>query len=263
MLLKFKNSLSGIFFAIGASTLHRIDIIGDFTIFCYKSFSSAFKKIYLKNTLQQLLDIGFLSITIVSLTGLFTGAVLALQSYNGLKRFGAEASIPPVLIMSLVRELGPVLSGLIVSGRVSSMIAAQISSMAISNQISSMKLLSVNPLGFIILPRILAGIISAPLLNIIVNTIGFLGGYLVCVQVLNFTPTSYVNSAFNILKISDIIMSIIKSLVFGFIISAIGCYIGYNATGGSKGVGMATTKAVIFSSISILVLNYILTAIMF
>jgi phospholipid/cholesterol/gamma-HCH transport system permease protein len=205
----------------------------------------------------------FYSLFVVGLTGLFTGAVLALQSYNGLSRLNVESSIPTLIILSITRELGPVLSGLMCAGRVSGAIAAEIGSMRVSNQILAMQLLSVNPLRFLIAPRLWAGVISLPALTIVANIIGVLGGHLVCTTVLGFSSFSYIDNILRFFKASDLYCGLIKATAFGFIIIITGSYCGYRARGGSQGVGRSATNAVVLSSVLILISNYLLTALLF
>lgn len=197
------------------------------------------------------------------MTAFFTGAVLALQSYNGFSRFNAEGSIPIVVVLSLTRELGPVLGGLMVAARVGASIAAEIGTMKVTEQISAMKTLSVNPMRYIVAPRIFAGIFAMPLLVLIADIIGILGGYVISVHYLGFSSGSYLKNTFQYLNISDINSGLIKAAIFGFFITTISSFNGYNAFGGAEGVGRATTNAVVSSSILILLLNYFITSVLF
>lgn len=249
---------------LGASTISILESIGGLSIFTCEIVLSCFSApFYFRRFLHQIVEIFFYSLFVIGLTGLFTGAVLALQSYNGLSRLNVESAIPTLIVLSLTRELGPVLSGLMCAGRVSGAIAAEVGSMQVSNQIASMQLLSVSPLKFLIAPRLWAGIISLPVLTIVANIIGILGGYLVCTRVLGFSSFSYIDNVLRFFKASDLYCGLIKATVFGFIIIIVGSYCGYRTKGGSQGVGAAATSAAVFSSVLILTANYLLTALLF
>ena len=209
--------------------------------------------------LRQMIDIGFYSLPVVGLTAIFSGMVLALQSYTGFARFSAESAIANVVVISLTRELGPVLAGLIVAGRVGAAMAAEIGTMRVTEQIDALTTLSTNPFKYLIVPRLLAGLFMLPLLVLIADIIGVAGGYVVSVYKLGFNPTTYINNTYDFLEPFDVISGLIKAAVFGFIIALMGCYNGYQSKGGAQGVGAATTNAVVSASILILVTNYILT----
>ena len=232
-----------------------------FLFFCIKS--CFFPRYYPKIILQQLIKIGFNSIPVVGLTAIFTGMVLALQSYTGFSRFSAESVIPNVVALSITRELSPVLAGLMVAGRSGAAIAAEIGTMKVTEQIDALKTLSTNPFNYLIAPRIIAGVISLPILVLIGDIIGIMGGYLISVYTLNFNPTVYLVNTHNFLQPIDVISGLVKASVFGLVISFMGCYQGFNAKGGAQGVGLATTYSVVSSSILILSLNYILTSLFF
>ena len=178
--------------------------------------------------------------------------VLALQSYTGFSRFSAESAIPNVVVLSITRELAPVLAGLMVAGRAGAAIAAEIGTMKVTEQIDALRTLSTNPYNYLIIPRLLAGIISLPILVFIGDIIGVLGGYLICTQVLNFNPVVYLQNTYNFVEFIDVFSGLVKACVFGFIITLMGCYYGFNAKGGAQGVGMSTTYSVVSSSILIL-----------
>jgi len=238
--------------------------IGKFAIFNYLSIKSLFSRpIYFKIIGYQIFQIGYLSLPVIGFTAIFTGAVLALQSYNGFSRFNAESSIPIVVILSITRELGPVLSGLMIAARVGSSIAAEIGTMKVTEQIDALKTLSIDVYKYIITPRILAGILTMPFLVIIADIIGVLGGYLVSVHYLHFASGVYLKNTFQYLSFSDINCGLIKALVFGFIITSISCFNGYNAQGGAHEVGKVTINSVVFSSIMILLMNYFITSLLF
>ena len=212
---------------------------------------------------EQMLEIGINSIYIVVLTGAFSGAVLALQSYIGLKRFGGEEFIGPLVAASLTRELGPVLTGLMVTGRAGSAIAAELGTMQISEQIDALKTLCINVNQFLMVPRILGATIIMPFVTVFCMICGIVGGYTIAVYVLNMNGEQYVTGIKVYLELDDIAGGLIKSAVFGLIFSTIGCYKGYYTSGGAKGVGLSTTQSVVLGSIFILIANYFLSAMLF
>ncbi|MFO1130261.1 MAG: ABC transporter permease [Rickettsiales bacterium] len=228
--------------------------------FAFYSFvNNFFPPIYFKIFLTQLMYIGLFSVPVIALTGIFSGAVLALQSYYSMSKLIAESSVPMILVLSLTRELGPVLSGLILAGRAGAFITAELSTMRVTDQIDAIYTLSINPIKYLIAPRILATLISLPILVIIFNILGFFGGYMVAIYKLNFAESLYIQNTLKYLNFIDIISGLTKALFFGFIIGANSCYKGYYAKGGAKGVGLATTNAVVTSSVIILIFNYIIT----
>lgn len=218
---------------------------------------------YAKNFFRQLLDMGFYSLPVVGLTTIFAGMVIALQSYSGFARFGAESAIASVVLISVTRELAPVLSALMVAGRIGAAMAAEIGTMRVTEQIDALFTLSTNPFKYLVAPRIWSGVIVLPLLVLIGDVIGIFGGYVVGVYKLDFNPANYINSTLQNMEALDIISGLVKAAVFGFIISVMGCYNGYRSKGGAEGVGEATTNAVVSSSILILIFNYIITEIFF
>ena len=238
--------------------------IGEIVIFLGESIKYFFTgKFYHKIFLQQLIKVGYNSLPVVGLTSIFTGMVLALQSYTGFSRFSAESAIPNVVVLSITRELAPVLAGLMVAGRAGAAIAAEIGTMKVTEQIDALKTLSTNPFCYLVTPRIIAGLISLPILVLIGDIIGVLGGYLICVNLLNFNPSVYLQNTYNFVQFIDIFSGLVKAAVFGFIITFIGCYFGFNTKGGAQGVGQSTTYSVVSSSILILLMNYIITSLFF
>jgi phospholipid/cholesterol/gamma-HCH transport system permease protein len=189
--------------------------------------------------------------------------VLALQSYTGFSRFSAESAIPNVVVLSITRELAPVLAGLMVAGRAGAAIAAEIGTMRVTEQIDALKTLSTNPFSYLVTPRVIAGVLSLPFLVLIGDIIGVFGGYLICVNLLNFNPSVYLQNTYNFVEFIDIFSGLVKAAVFGFIITFIGCYFGFNTKGGAQGVGQSTTYSVVSSSILILLMNYIITSLFF
>ncbi len=249
---------------IGRYTVELANLIGRVAIFLYLAISNIFSRpFYAKQLYRNLIDIGFLSLPVVALTAVFTGAVLALQSYTGFSRFNAESTIATVVVLSITRELGPVLAGLMVAGRVGAAIAAEIGTMRVTDQIDALKTLSTNPYKYLVVPRILAAMIALPILVIIADIIGVMGGYLVATYKLDFNGTAYLINTVEFLEFSDVMSGIYKAITFGLIISLMGCYHGYNSGKGAQGVGIATTNAVVSSSILILLFNYMLTELLF
>lgn len=218
---------------------------------------------YMRQILRQFWEIGYLSLPVVGLTAFFTGMVLALQSYTGFSRFNAENAIASVVVLSMTRELGPVLAGLMISGRIGAAMAAEIGTMRVTEQIDALVTLSTNPQKYLIAPRLLAGVMVLPPLVLIADTIGVFGGYVVSVYRLGFNPATYLKQTFDFLEMGDVTSGLIKAAAFGFIISLMGCYHGFNSKGGAEGVGKATTSAVVSASILILIANYFLTALLF
>ena len=189
--------------------------------------------------------------------------VLALQSYTGFSRFNAESAIASIVVLSVTRELGPVLAGLMVSGRAGAAMAAELGTMRVTDQIDALSTLSTEPMKYLVAPRLVAGVIAMPLLVLVADVLGVMGGFLVSTEKLGFTPATYLVSTFTNLKSEDVDSGLIKAAAFGFIISLMGCFNGYRSKGGAQGVGAATTSAVVTASILILAVDYILTQVLF
>lgn len=252
------------FQVIGSIFLSVLSSIGRVSIFTSNSVMAVFTpRFHLRQMLRQFIEIGHYSLPVVGLTAVFTGAVLALQSYSGFSRFNAESSIATVVVLSITRELGPVLAGLMVAGRVGASIAAEIGTMKVTEQIDALTTLSTNPFRYLVAPRLVAGLLTLPVLVIIADIIGVMGGYLVAVYKLGFNPVTYLQSTFEFLEFRDVFSGLVKASVFGFIIALMGCYHGYNSARGAQGVGRATTAAVVSASVLILLSNYIVTEIFF
>jgi phospholipid/cholesterol/gamma-HCH transport system permease protein len=212
---------------------------------------------------QALLEIGYFSLPVVALTAIFTGMVLALQTYTGFSRFNAESAVASVVVLSLTRELGPVLAGLMVSGRVGAAMAAELGTMRVTDQIDALSTLSTDPMKYLVAPRILAAIIALPALVIVADILGVLGGFIVSTAKLGFNASTYLTNTMNIVQAQDVWSGLVKAAVFGFLIALMGCYQGYNSRGGAQGVGAATTVAVVSASILILAVDYVLTEMFF
>jgi phospholipid/cholesterol/gamma-HCH transport system permease protein len=215
---------------------------------------------YVKNVLKQMEEIGFNSVPVVLTTALSTGMVLALQSYTGFKRFGAETLIGTVVSLSMTRELGPVLTGLMVAGRAGASMAAELGTMRVTEQIDALTTLATNPMKYLVVPRFIASTVMMFFLTILGMMIGVIGGYFVGVKVLGTNPVTYINNSINYTEVTDIWYGLIKALAFGAVVGLIGCYKGVHTEGGAEGVGKATTGAVVVSCMLILILDYFLSA---
>lgn len=249
---------------IGAGVLSLCRATGQLVLFAAEGASHIFRPpLYLPELGRQLLRIGYFSLPVVGLTALFTGGALALQIYAGGARFNAEAVVPSIVAIGMVRELGPVLGGLMVAGRVSASIAAELGTMRVTEQIDALWTLSTNPMKYLVAPRLLAATLVLPMLAFVGDIIGIMGGFLVGVYRLDFNPTVYITTTEQFLVLGDVTSGLIKAAVFGFIIALMGCYQGYNSGRGAQGVGRATTNAVVSASILILASNYILTEALF
>jgi phospholipid/cholesterol/gamma-HCH transport system permease protein len=219
--------------------------------------------IFPRQILEQMLRIGYNSLPVVGLTAFFTGGVLALQIYIGSSRFNAESLVSQIVALGITRELGPVLAGLMVAGRISAAIAAELGTMRVTEQIDALVTLSTNPFRYLVAPRVVAAVICMPLLVGIADTIGIMGGYIVGTRSLGFNSAAYLKNTVDFLEFHDVTSGLIKSAVFGFIIALMGCYQGFNSKGGAQGVGRATTNAVVSASILILAANYVMTSLLF
>jgi len=215
---------------------------------------------YFKQILNQIIDIGFYSLPVVGLTTFFSGMVLALQTYSGFENFNNENTVSKIVLTSILRELGPVLAGLMVAGRVGAKMAAEIATMRVSNQIDALETLATRPIQYLIAPRLIAAIFCVPFLVLIGNVIGIFGGFIVATYKLEFNPTIYLVATLEHVKFIDIFQGMVKAVVFGIIITNISCFFGYYASGGAEGVGRATTTAVVASSVLILTSTYFITS---
>ena len=217
---------------------------------------------YYRDVIEQFEAIGVGSLTVVLLTGMFTGMVLALQSGMTLDQFGARSMVGRLVSASIVKELGPVLTGLMVAGRVGSGIAAELGSMMVTDQIAALRALGTDPIRKLVVPRILAGIVMVPLLTIIASGVGMVGGWIVTIGVLRVASSVYWNSVVTGLYIQDVWMGLIKPFFLGFTIVSIGCHVGLRARGGTQGVGRATTNAVVASSVAVIAVDYLVTQVL-
>ncbi|MAB02316.1 MAG: ABC transporter permease [Rhodobacteraceae bacterium] len=256
--------ISSVLRPIGKSTLDLCQVFGKISLFVISTFTHIIRPpFYWRELLSSIFNIGYLSLPVVGLTALFTGAALALQIYSGGARFNAESVVPSIVAIGMVRELGPVLGGLMVAGRVSASIAAEIGTMKVTEQIDALTTLSTNPMKYLTVPRVLAATLSLPILVAIGDIIGIMGGYLVAINRLDFNSATYLNNTLSFLEGDDIMSGLIKASVFGFIVAIMGCFHGMNSDRGAQGVGKATTNAVVSASVLILTTNYLLTELFF
>lgn len=218
---------------------------------------------YIREIIEQLYQIGYRSLSIVSLTGIFTGMVLAFQTGMEMSRFGAKGYIGSVVALSLVRELGPVLTALVVAGRVGAGITAELGSMRVTDQIDAMRAMATDPYKKLVSTRIISLLIMLPILVAIADAMGLLGGLIIATTNLNVGYELYKSTVLDVLFLEDLISGMVKPFVFAFVIGTIGCYLGMNTTGGTKGVGSSTTLSVVLSSISIFILNFVMTKLFF
>ncbi len=194
---------------------------------------------------------------------LYTGGALALQIYYGGNTFNSESIVATIVALGITRELGPVLGGLMVAGRVSAAIAAELGTMRVTEQIDALTTLSTNPHKYLVVPRVVAAVLTLPLLVFVADIIGVMGGFVVGTGSLDFNPGVYIKNTVDFLEADDVISGLIKAAVFGFIIAIMGCFHGFNSKGGAQGVGRATTNAVVTASIPILAANYVMTSLLF
>ncbi len=245
---------------LGASLINICEILGRFTLFLFQAIRTMFTvRLKVVKTFIHMNRIGVESFNIIVLTGAFTGMVLALQSYIGFQRVGGEQFIGAVVALGMIRELGPVLTALMVTGRAGSAIAAEIGTMRITEQIDALRTLRINTFQYLVVPRIVASTIILPFLTLFSMICGIIGGYFICVYILELSPEDYQSSVRIFVELSDIRGGLIKASVFGFILSCVGTYKGFYTRGGARGVGIATTQSVVSSSILILIINYFLT----
>jgi phospholipid/cholesterol/gamma-HCH transport system permease protein len=212
---------------------------------------------------QQMERVGVKSVPVVILTGAFSGMVMALQTFYATRKFGAETVVGVTVALSMTRELGPVLTSIMVTGRAGSAMAAELGTMRVTEQIDALFAMAVNPIKYLIVPRVVGSILVLPILTIIADFVGIVGGYFVGVIVLGIDKGAFINNIEKYLELGDIYHGLIKAAVFGLILSLVGCFKGFTTTGGAEGVGRATTQSVVLAAVTILMANYLLTAAMF
>lgn len=250
--------------ALGRLVLTALAAMGRVSIFCAQTLRHMVTPPFFPRAFgNALLQVGWMSLPVVGLTALFTGGALVLQIYAGGARFNAEAVVPQIVAIGVVRELGPVLVGLMVAARVTSSIAAEIATMKVTEQIDALITLSTEPMKYLTVPRVLAGFLVVPVLVAVGDVIGIMGGYAVATSTLGFNPAAYLRNTVDFLEPLDIISSLTKGAAFGFIATLMGCYYGLNAGRGAMGVGRATKGAVEAAAILILAANFVLTGAFF
>jgi phospholipid/cholesterol/gamma-HCH transport system permease protein len=245
---------------IGAAVLSTCAAVGRVATFAASGLAHCVTPpFHGRQIIRQLVDVGYYSLPVVALTTLFSGMVLALQSYTGFARFSAEDAVANVVVLSMTRELAPVLAGLMVAGRIGASMAAEIGTMRVTEQIDALATLSTHPMKYLVVPRIFAGITMLPILVFVGDIIGIFGGYLVAVYRLGFNSSAYIQQTWGFVETMDVLSGLVKAAIFGFIVTLMGCYHGYYSRGGAQGVGIATTNAVVSSAILILIANYFVT----
>jgi phospholipid/cholesterol/gamma-HCH transport system permease protein len=250
--------------AVGRATLSTLGAAGALAIFALTGLSHVMRPpFYVRLFWRAFINFAYFSLPVVALTAIFSGMVIALQSYTGFARYGATSAIANIVLISVVRELAPVLAGLMVAGRVGAAMSAELGTMRVTDQIDALRTLSTDPMKYLVAPRLLAGLLALPLLVLVADVLGVMGGFIVATLKLGFNPHTYIANSLNFLQWNDVALSLAKACVFGFIVSLMGCYYGYNSRGGAEGVGSATTSAVVSASILILSFDYVLTELFF
>ncbi len=245
---------------IGRPVLAACESVGRLALFAAEAVSHMVRPpFHARQFWRHFVEVAYFSLPVVALTALFTGMVLALQSYTGFARFNAQSAVASVVVLSVVRELGPVLAGLMVAGRIGAAMAAELGTMRVTDQIDALTTLSTDPMKYLVAPRILATTLALPLLVVVADILGVMGGYVIGTMKLGFVSAAYLDSTWDVLEAMDVISGLIKAAVFGFVIGLMGCWYGFHSKGGAQGVGLATTSAVVVASILILMLDYVVT----
>jgi len=256
--------VSGLVSKLGASVAERVSAVGLAGRFLAEAVAcSLTPPLKVRRLLKQIWFIGWKSMGVICLTGGFTGMVLALQGFHTLKRVGSEAFLGPLVALSLIRELGPVISALMVTGRAGSAITAEIGIMRISDQIDAIELMGLNPHRYLVVPNLLAGLIALPILGAVFDVVGIYGGHLVGVELLGLSSGTYFGGMTDYVEMQDILGGFYKSLSFGVIIAWVCCFKGYYTPFGAEGVSKSTTDAVVASSVLILIWDYFVTSLVF
>lgn len=249
---------------LGKSVMKNVEETGRILLLFLSVLAWMFRPpLKLRNIFKQMEFVGVKSIFVVVLTGTFTGMVLALQGYYGFRLFSAQSLVGSTVALAMTRELGPVLTSLIVTARAGSAMAAELGTMRVTEQIDALYVMAANPVKYLIVPRVIAGVVMMPVLTVVSDFVGIVGGYFVGVHILNINKGAFMKNITSLVVLGDIYNGLVKAAFFGLILSLIGCYKGFNTSGGAEGVGRATTEAVVLSSILILISDYFLTAIMF
>ncbi len=258
------NAVADLPGALGRLVLNFLGAIGSTVLFGVSGLSHVVRPpFYGRLFWRSFVDFAYFSLPVVAMTAIFSGMVIALQSYTGFARYGATSAVANIVLISVVRELAPVLAGLMVAGRVGAAMAAELGTMRVTDQIDALRTLSTDPMKYLIAPRLLAGLLALPLLVLVADILGVMGGFLVATAKLGFSSHSYLTNSVNFLHWNDVLLSLVKGAVFGLLVSLMGCYHGFNSRGGAQGVGAATTSAVVSASILILAFDYALTELFF
>jgi len=258
------NRFSGALDRLGRAVLAGVEEMGKIILLFISVLAWMCRPPFkLRNIFKQMEFVGVKSIFVVVLTGTFTGMVMALQGYHGFRMFSAESLVGGTVALGMTRELGPVLTSLMVTARAGSAMAAELGTMRVTEQIDALYVMAANPVKHLIVPRVIAGVLMVPLLTVVSDFTGILGGYFVGVHILGINSGIFIKNITRLVELNDIYNGLVKAACFGLILSLIGCYKGFNTYGGAEGVGRATTEAVVLASISILISDYFLTAIMF
>lgn len=249
---------------LGDFAIESLRGIGTMGMFIIQTVKWMFRPpLRIHSIVEQMLEVGVRSFPVVFFTALFTGMVLALQSNTGFRRFGAESMVGTLVALSMTRELGPVLTSLVVTGRAGSAMTASLGTMRVTEQIDALYTLAANPVKHLVVPRVVAGTLMMPVLTALADFVGIMGGFAVGVFLLKSNPVLYMEKTYEFLELNDIFSGLYKSMVFGFLISVVGCYEGFYTEGGAEGVGNATTRSVVLGFMLIFISNYILTALLF
>ena len=258
------NRVSGALDRLGRAVLENVEEMGKILLLFISVLAWMFRPpLKLRNIFKQMEFVGVKSIFVVVLTGTFTGMVMALQGYHGFRMFSAESLVGGTVALGMTRELGPVLTSLMVTARAGSAMAAELGTMRVTEQIDALYVMAANPVKHLIVPRVIAGVLMVPMLTVVADFVGILGGYFVGVHILGINSGVFIKNIKRLVDLDDIYNGLVKAACFGLILSLIGCYKGFNTRGGAEGVGRATTEAVVLASITILISDYFLTAIMF
>jgi phospholipid/cholesterol/gamma-HCH transport system permease protein len=256
--------MTNVFETFGLATIRIFEQIGRWFQMLWRTIRWSVRPPFaLAEWLRQMVRLGVESVPVVFLTTMFTGMVLALQTYNGFQRVHAENFVASVVALAMLRELAPVLVGLMVTGRVGSSMAAEIGTMRVTEQIDALKSLATDPVHYLFVPRVAAGIIMLPFLVILGDALGVYGGYIVAVKMMGTNPVVYAHNTFQFLKLGDLWSGLLKAAVFGLILTLTGCVHGYYTTGGAEGVGKSTTAAVVNASLYILLVDFFLSKLLF
>ncbi|MEZ5331955.1 MAG: ABC transporter permease [Thermoanaerobaculia bacterium] len=244
--------------------LHFIEELGRFCTLLWRVLVWTPRRPWdVRQLLRQMQRVGVGSLPVILLTALFTGGVLALQTFSVLARFNAERYVGSLVALSMVRELACVLGGLVIAGRSGSAMGAELGTMRVTEQIDALEVMGADPVHYLMVPRVWATVIMLPLLIVVSDAVGILGGYLVSVVLMGANPVSYMETTFQYMELQDLLSGLIKAAVFGLLIAMIGCYQGYTTKGGAEGVGYATTRSVVLASIAIFISNFFLTKALF